>query len=132
MKMIVDGDKVHLSMDTESTDAKKIVEGGLDDLRSTLSAHKLSLDTFKVDVSSKSDNQLTNHHHGDAERNANRENARQFMENFRDENMSQRQQIEADGPMRRTVMSHMRSEKPTGRASYFSNRSQSGRLNLVA
>lgn len=50
MKVLLQDGKVNVQMATESTEAKKAIESSLAELRSSLAAHKLSVDHVKVDV----------------------------------------------------------------------------------
>jgi flagellar hook-length control protein FliK len=128
MKMSVDGDKVQLALDTTTHEAKKLIEGSINELRTTLSANKLSLENVKVDVSTKSNNQFGNHRN-DSD-NAGREQARQFLNNFREDNRSRRSDISYETSNRPAP----RAAAPLAatRAPYARSASASGRLNLVA
>jgi len=50
MKVVVNEGKVNLEMTAETKEAKKALEGSLNDLRSSLGQHKLTVDQVKVDV----------------------------------------------------------------------------------
>ncbi len=129
MKMSVDGDKVQLALDTTTQEAKKLIESSINELRATLSANKLSLETVKVDVAGKSDNQFTNHRH-DSDGGAAREQARQFMNNFREENQSRRSAMSQ--PMDVPRSAPRPAVTAASRNPYSRGYNASGRLNLVA
>lgn len=50
LKVMVENGKVNVQMSTETTEAKKMVESSLSDLKHSLSAHRLSVENVKVDV----------------------------------------------------------------------------------
>lgn len=50
LKVLVSEGKVNLQMAAETSEAKKTIESGLAELKSSLAAHKLSVDNVKVDV----------------------------------------------------------------------------------
>ena len=52
IQMHVRDGKVDLALKADSVEAKKLIEGSMDDLKSQLSTHRFSLETVKVDVSS--------------------------------------------------------------------------------
>ncbi|OQW50226.1 MAG: hypothetical protein A4S09_00075 [Proteobacteria bacterium SG_bin7] len=131
MKMSVDGDKVQLALDTSTHEAKKLIESSINELRATLSANKLSLENVKVDVAGKSDNQFS-HHRNEADGGAAREQARQFLNNFREDNQSRRSTIAHDMGEIRPRPTNRTAVPTSGRNSYSRGASASGRLNLVA
>jgi len=131
MRMIVQNGQVQLSFDAESPEAKKIIEGGLGELRSSLAIHNLSLENVKVDVSAKSDNQMNNTKSDGGD--ANREQAKSFMENFRDDRKSQHNNYIKDSDIRQRAMSETRANRTQGpRGSVYSQRPNKGSLHLVA
>ncbi|MBX2987651.1 MAG: flagellar hook-length control protein FliK [Bdellovibrionaceae bacterium] len=86
MKVLVKDGKVNVQMLTESPEAKKAIDGSLSDLRSSLAAHKLSMDHVKVDVVSgtNTDSQTRNdsNMNQNPQRDGNRQFWNQFQENF--------------------------------------------------
>ena len=54
LKMAIIDGKVSMQMATETKEAKQAIENGMSDLKSSLAAHKLSVDHVKVDVVSAS------------------------------------------------------------------------------
>lgn len=62
LKVLVQDGKVNVQMAAESSEAKKALESSISELRSSLAAHKLSVDHVKVDVVSApgTDNQARN------------------------------------------------------------------------
>lgn len=92
LKVLVQDGKVNVQMATESSEAKKAIESSLPELRSSLAAHKLSVDHVKVDVVSgpNTDNQARN----EANPNLNQQrDTRQFWNQFQ-ENFGNRGQRE--------------------------------------
>lgn len=131
MKMTVADGQVQLSFISESPEAKKIIEGGIGELRNSLATHNLSLDNVKVDVSQKSDNQMNNARSDGGD--ANREQAKSFMENFRDDRQSQRNNYIGDSEFRKQAMSETRASRTPGpKGSVYSARPNRGSLHLVA
>lgn len=100
LRVIVKDGKVDLQMATETKEAKKAIESSIGELKAGLAAHKLSMDSVKVDVgnNSSSDNrnspdsqQQNSQRHMDGRGgDAQREQARQFLGQFREENFDQR------------------------------------------
>lgn len=81
MKVNVKGDQVTVEMVAESTEAKRMIEKGLGELKSSLASHNLKVDLIRVETPSDISNQL-NKHNDDAQR----QFAQQFMEQFRQDN----------------------------------------------
>ncbi len=110
LKMAIHDGKVNLQMATETAEAKLAIESGMSDLKSSLAAHKLSVDHVKVDVVSGSsagsaaDNsqQSFNQH---AQRDSTRQFWNQFQENFgnrsRDEGLTDAPGLKGYGAQRR-------------------------------
>lgn len=127
MKVNVDGDKVHVEMITESDAAKKMLEKGLGDLRGHLQAQQLNLETIKVDTASNLGQQLEQQYED-----AQRQQAQQFMEQFRQGNQGFRQDF-FELPGVKLYQSQTKTKAPEAEASSGSSRSGQGRrLNLVA
>ncbi len=85
MKVVVNDGRVNLQMATESKEAKQVIESSLSDLKSTLAAHKLSVDQVKVDVvgSTNTENSAQNSQSQQQPRdNGTRQFWQQFQENF--------------------------------------------------
>jgi flagellar hook-length control protein FliK len=86
LKVNVKDGKVDIQMMTDSAETKRLLESGLEDLRGNLVQHKLSLETMKIDTpSSKLGTALDQQY-----QNQERENAREFLGQFRDFNNSRR------------------------------------------
>ncbi len=86
LKVAVQDGQVSVEMVTESNEAKKILEKGLGDLKANLASHKLNVDNVKVDFSGEIAKQF-DHAHDEAQR----QSAQNFMEQFRHQNQSWRQ-----------------------------------------
>ncbi len=50
LKIMVENGKVNVQMSTETSEAKKLVESSMSDLKNSLSAHRLSVENVKIDV----------------------------------------------------------------------------------
>ncbi len=89
MKITVNDGKVNLEMSAQTKEAKKLIEGSLDELKSGLSQHKLSIEHVKVDVGnqmagdSNSESQKQQRQM-DMNRDQSKDQARQFWSQFND------------------------------------------------
>lgn len=83
LKVLVQDGKVNVQMAAESNEARKAIESSLPELRSSLAAHKLSMDHVKVDVVSapSTDNQARNDMNNPNPQNR---ETRQFWNQFQD------------------------------------------------
>lgn len=81
MKVLVENGKVNVQMSAETNEAKKVLEGGLSDLKNSLAAHNLSMDHIKVDVvnHTNTDNTAQNQMNQNP---GSREQTRQFWNHF--------------------------------------------------
>lgn len=95
MKVVVKDGRVNLEMTASSKEAKKLIEESIGDLKMGLGAHKLAMDSVKVDVGNDAKSGLNQQQQQnprqDLMNQQNREQARQFFQNFRDENMGKRE-----------------------------------------
>jgi len=87
LKVAINNGKVDIQMLTESKETKRMLESGMDELRASLIQHKLSLDNVRVDTHNKSGTESNNNNNFF---NQEREQARDFLNQFRDSNGSQR------------------------------------------
>ena len=80
---------MNIEMMAESKEAKKLIESSLSELKMGLGQHKLSVESVKVDVGLNSDpgQQQKNQEFG---RDGNREQAKQFFQQFREDNLGRR------------------------------------------
>ncbi len=88
MKVIVHEGKVNVQMATDNKETKKLIENSIGDLKQSLSGHKLVMDHMKVDVNNQSQDSMNN---GNFDQN--REQARQFLGQFREDNLNSRDQF---------------------------------------
>lgn len=86
MKVNVENGKVNVEMLTDSSDAKRILEKGISELKATLASHKLNVENIKVDTSTDLLSDLSQKH-----REAERQFAQNFMGEFRNSNNSWRE-----------------------------------------
>ena len=88
MKITVNDGKVNLEMSAQTKEAKKLIEGSLDELKSGLSQHKLSIEHVKVDVSNQtagdSNSESQKQQQMDMNRDQSKDHARQFWSEFND------------------------------------------------
>ncbi len=80
LKVKVEDGKVGIQMIADTADAKRLLESSIGDLKANLSQHKMTVDAFKVDVSDKFSDSLNQ------QSDLNREEARQFLGQFREQN----------------------------------------------
>lgn len=93
LKVAINEGKVDLQLKAETTEAKKLLESSLGDLKSSLASQRLHLDQVRVDVgnqtSSNHDNK-NSHQQNQPSYDQAREQARQFFGQFRDDNSAKR------------------------------------------
>jgi len=85
LKVGVNGGKVDIQMITENNEVKRLLEGGLSELKSGLVQHKLTLDNVQVDTSNKTNPGF------DQMLGQGRDSAREFLEQFRQFNQNRRE-----------------------------------------
>lgn len=92
LRVLVNDGKVNVEMQTETKEAKKLIESSLVDLKSSLSTHKLAVDHVKVDVGNgtSSDNTNRDQTKQQPQQDMAREQARQFLGQFREDNLANR------------------------------------------
>lgn len=97
MKIMVQDGRVNVQMHAETDEAKKTIESGLAELKTSLAAHKLSVDHIKVDVANavSTDTATNNQQQPNMNGNAQRDSTRQFWNNFNDNFGSSSQQRES-------------------------------------
>lgn len=88
LKVLVHDGKVNVEMKTDNADAKKLLESSIADLKQSLSSHKLSVDNVKVDVGTSDAGQQQRQM--DFQQDMGRQQARQMMEQFRQDSASRR------------------------------------------
>lgn len=85
LKVAVENGQVNVEMLTDSHVSKKMLEDGLHELKASLAAHKLHVDSMKIDVGSEIQKHMDQQAQQDASREQTRQFARDFMGQFRDE-----------------------------------------------
>ena len=125
LKVDVRDGKVDIQMVTESKEAKKLIEEGLDGLKSGLAGHRLSLENVKVDVDMRSGNEFRQ-----GQFDQGRDAAREFLQQFRNGNQARRDGFfeslaAAGGPQRS-------GKKTTAPLATAQRSRESRRLDLVA
>lgn len=78
LKVQVKDGQVAVQMLTESDSAKKLLETGLDDLKTSLAANKLHVDALKIEVGT----EMAKQRFEQSQQDASREQARQFAQDF--------------------------------------------------
>ncbi|MBX2994345.1 MAG: flagellar hook-length control protein FliK [Bdellovibrionaceae bacterium] len=137
LKVIVKDGKVNVELATETKEAKKMIESALSDLKLGLAGHKLSLESVKVDTSMQSSADQLNQQqkNPDARPDQGRDQARQFFQQFRDDNLSRREPF-FEMPGSRAYRTPSRAADPIGPAGEAKvQRKVEGRgerMNLVA
>ncbi len=140
MKLQVADGKVQLHMNTETKEAKKLIETSMNDLKQSLAAHQLSVDLVKVDVVNQTGS--SHHAHNDLQQqmqnflnHQQREGTRQFWNQF-NENFGNRQAREnyydarnIQAPAKDQLLPGFNSTSNNGRAS---RDGRGNSLNLVA
>lgn len=83
LKVLMQDGKVNVQMATESTEAKKTIENGLAELKTSLAAHKLSVENVKIDVVNNVSTDTATQNQPNANNgNGGREQTRQFWNQF--------------------------------------------------
>lgn len=90
LKVNVENGQVHVQMLTESDATKRLIESGLNDLRSHLTAHKLQVESLSVDLGREIQKQME-HNQQEASREQARQFAQDFMGSFREDRQGFRQ-----------------------------------------
>ena len=137
LKVAVENGQVNVSMTTESEQAKRVLEKGMSELRTSLAAHDLKVESMKVDVGNDVSKQMDQQATQDQARQQARNFAQDFMGSFRDERQAFRQgMFEQSGwrsygrNQRRENMGPEGTSSVSGTASVKSNGDK--RLNVVA
>lgn len=96
LKVSVHEGRVQVEMKTDNKESQKLLESSLGDLRHSLASQSLSVDSVKVDLGNdfshkESNQQAFNQSHLQSD--LGRDQARQFMNQFREENLFQRQSL---------------------------------------
>jgi flagellar hook-length control protein FliK len=134
LKVQVKDGQVAVQMLTESDSAKKLLETGLEDLKTSLAANKLHVDALKIEVGTEMAKQRFEQSQQDASREQARQFAQDFMGQFRQDREAFRQGF-ADGSGLRSYGAQRRSAPPEMEAvtTQSQNKSTSSRrLDLVA
>lgn len=126
MKVSVKDGKVSVEMVTQSEEAKKIIQDSFHALRDGLNTHHLNLDTIKVDTAQNLSTQLEQQY-----RDAQRNQAQQFLENFHQDNRNWRQSY-FDIPGAQLYRSQSQRPSMGAPVNASSKTSGSRRLDLVA
>lgn len=125
LKVGVQGSEVSIEIIAQDNNVKKMFEDGISDIRSALELQNLKIDSFKVDLSQRAEQNLMEQQQQD---NMNREFARDFMNQFRGERQSFRNQSLGYDMERSPDFS----KSPEGLRPANNNIGASGRLNIVA
>lgn len=96
LKVIVEKGQVNVEMIASNSEAKKLLEKGMDELKANLVNQKLHVDQIKVGGSSETSSQMQNQHQQDDGR-----FQQKFLQDFKDQNSAFRREIFDIGPARR-------------------------------
>lgn len=91
LKVKMQDGKLQVEMKAENLDSKQLLENSLNELKQSLSSHRLSVDSVKVDVAGDFNRQDSSQSFTQQQFDLGRDQARQFMNQFREGNLSQRQ-----------------------------------------
>ena len=134
LKVSMDNGQLNVQMITENETAKKMLEKGLGELKSSLAEHQLKVDNIKVDVGSEIKKHMDQN--ADSGHSQSREQARQFasdfMGQFRDERQGFRQGLMENPGMRRSYGGGSKPDMTPAPVKASNNDSSSRRLNVVA
>ncbi len=126
LKVKVQDGQVGIQMTTDNHQAKKLIESSVADLKVNLAEHKLNLDTIKVDVAEKMQDQFNNQNSD-----FRREDAREFLSQFRQNNDGFRQSM-FSSPGNRSYQKTSQSQTPDIKPLENTGRNNNGRIHLVA
>jgi flagellar hook-length control protein FliK len=139
LKVSVEDGQVNIQMLTENETAKKMLEKGLGELKSSLAEHQLKVENLKVDVGAEIKKHMDQN--SDSGREQARQTAQDFMGRFHDERNSFRQNFMGSSGFRRSYGGGNRPEMnadtsdrvvASGSAAARGSNGSSKRLNLVA
>lgn len=91
LKVKMQDGKLHVEMKADNKESKQLLESSLHELKNHLSSQRISVDSVKVDVASDFNRQDSNPSFTQQQFDLGRDQARQFMNQFREGNLSQRQ-----------------------------------------
>lgn len=92
LKLMVQDGKVNVHMQAETAEAKKTIESGLAELKTSLAAHKLSVDHIKVDVVNSTSADVATNNQPNLNSGTQRDNTQKFWNQFNDNFGSPQQQ----------------------------------------
>lgn len=129
----VDG-QINVEMITSSSESKKLLEKGLSELKDNLAAHKLNLDTVRIETGKEISNQLDQRQQGDFDR---QQQQQRFLHDFRERNQSMRHEMfELGAPSRPSSQTRDQASNSiyntNAKRNKNSSSAQSRRLDLVA
>lgn len=128
LKVMVSDGKVDVQILAETADTKRLLEKNINDLRASLSGQKLEISDLKVDMSKSPEREANN----DNNRDFNREQARQFLGQFRDEREAMRNGMFELPSMRQYKQSKAKELQPVDSAGEAKPAAKnSSRLNVV-
>ncbi len=93
LKVRLQEGKVQVELRAENKESQKLLESSLGDLKNSLHAHHISLDSVKVDVGGEFTRREAHQEFNQPQMDLNREQAKQFMNQFREGNMFQKQSL---------------------------------------
>ena len=135
LKMQIQDGKVNMQMQADTAEAKKTIESGLAELKTSLAAHKLSVDHIKVDTVSGPNTEMTAQNQNNMSGNSQRDSTRQFWNQFHEGSQGRQNSFVTDGMNLRGYGQSQRDPLQPVEASSVRPRAVTGKgngLNLVA
>jgi flagellar hook-length control protein FliK len=129
LKVTVNNGTVNVEMIAENAETKKLLEGGLDSLKHSLSSGKVNVEAIKVDIGNNLRNEMSQQGF-----NQDADQARQFMNDFRQENNSRRDGMNDLGILAERARDRVQSKTQDVKTSSTNTnpKTGSGRLHVVA
>lgn len=124
--------QINVEMITSSSESKKLLERGLNELKDNFSAHKLNLDSIKIESGKE-----ISHHMDQQQRDFDRGHQERFLGDFRERNNNfKREMFEFGAPSVPTSQTRDQAANvvygSAARKNRYTNSGSSGRLDLVA
>lgn len=141
LKIAVRDGRVQVDLAAETPEAKKVIENSIGDLKNALSSQKLTVDSVKVDVGTQLGNEKQSSNQEsqfDFRQDQGREQARQFMGQFREENMARREPFTESSAIRnyqkpsRILPPANENSSAASSTRRYSGEGRGARMNIVA
>lgn len=138
LKVMLQDGKVNMQMSADTQEAKKAIESSLAELKTSLAAHKLSMENVKVDVVNSTNTDTATQNQTNMNGQNQRDQARQFWNQFNDnfgsqgkrESLTEMPNLRGYGQRERDPLQPIESSTSVGRARAVEGKGRG--LNLVA